>query len=170
MVIPSRWAPSLEILCILHFYRSRPVIPQKAPSRVTWWWASSGRPQVLTGSGDSAGQAKAGSRASMATVWGWGGTLLGPSKPSTFPHWGCGCLVRAWLLPHGRGSGYSSHNWGHLLVGLTGAGLCSARHVRAGTRGFLLLVEGRGGENPSGPRVCLGQPGELHPARTTGHS
>lgn len=166
MVIPSRWAPSLEILSSLHFYCSRPVIPQKVPSRVTWWWASSGRPQVLTGPGDSAGWAKGVSRSGMATVWGWGGTLLGPSGgPSTFPHWGCGCPVRARLLLHRRGFVYSSQNWGHPLVGLTGAGLCSSRHVQAGPRGFLILVEGRGGENPLGPGLpapARGIPSPLH--------
>lgn len=70
-----------------------PVPPQKAPPQVTWWWASPGRPQVLTGPRDCAACAKARSRARLARAWGWGGALRGPG-PSAIPQWGRGRLVR----------------------------------------------------------------------------
>lgn len=134
------WAVGTQMLCqVSNAGETEAAAWAGARYLLPWWWASSGRPQVLTGPGDSAGWAKGVSRSGMATVWGWGGTLLGPSGgPSTFPHWGCGCPVRARLLLHRRGFVYSSQNWGHPLVGLTGAGLCSSRHVQAGPRGFLI--------------------------------
>ena len=171
MVISSRWGPSLGYSVLLSIV-PRPVTPQKTPSQITWLLASSGRPQVLAGPRDCAGRGKAGSRTRLNTVWSRGGTLLGPSRPSSVPRWGCGCPFRAWLLPHGRGVGCRGHNGGqHLLVSLTEGGLCSGRHVRAGPREFLLLVEGKGRENPSGPRSAwASQRNPSHPAQTFGHS